>query len=133
MNVCKCVQDGKTTKFGYNDRMWCCKTTEDQCKGDRYNTSMTCNGTALSLSDQCHGENYGGPFCNYYPMDVDRNGHSSYYAPRSYLDLCQDNRYVQHDKAVSTKKIKKNVFSSVLVLMKPYCAKEFHCAKTKMI
>ena len=69
--------------------MWCCKTTEDQCTPDGFGT--ICNGTALSLSDQCHYENHGGPFCNYHPMDEERNGYSSYYLPRSYLDLCQDN------------------------------------------
>ena len=76
--------------------MWCCKTTEDKCKiieGDSYDITIICNGTALSLSDQCHDENYDGSSCNYYPWDplrypeVDRES-------RSFLDLCQDNRYL---------------------------------------
>ena len=83
--------------------MWCCITTEDQCiyKGD----NVICNGTALSLSDQCHDEYYDGPSCNYHPLDEDRC--SLYDIPgvyRSYLDLCQDNRYVQHCKEDSSKK-----------------------------
>ena len=73
--------------------MWCCKTTEDQCIPDTAKDNVyVCNGTALSLSEQCHDENYDGPSCNYYPWD-------SYRYPRldavsrSFLDLCKDNRY----------------------------------------
>ena len=71
--------------------MWCCITTEDQCiyKGD----NVICNGTALSLSDQCHDENYDGLSCNYYPLDQNRYDYKGLPAYRSYIDLCQDNRY----------------------------------------
>ena len=88
--------------------MWCCKTTEDQCiaEGD----DIICNGTAISLSDQCHDENYDGPSCNYYPVDPNRNQYGEWTdtgdwkdVTRSYLDLCLDNRYVQHFKAELTK------------------------------
>ena len=80
--------------------MWCCKTTEDQCITDEYDEyNIICNGTALSLSDQCHDEDYDGPSCNYYPLDNHRHYHSSSphsvtWDHRSYIDLCQDNRYL---------------------------------------
>ena len=82
---CECAQDGIITKFGIGDRMWCCKRTEDQCvtKGD----NILCNGTAISLSDQCHDEKYYGPSCNYYPLDDTRKVEE---IDRSYLDLCKD-------------------------------------------
>ena len=93
MDICECVQDGITTKFRYDDAKWCCKTTEDQCIRDGYN--IICNGTALRLSDQCHNEDDDGQSCNYYPLDEFRNGKTIFSEPRSYIDLCQDNRYVQ--------------------------------------
>ena len=84
------MQDGVTTKFGYEDRMWCCKATEDQCIDE--NPNVICNGTTLSLSDQCLEENYDGPSCNYYPLDRFRYSNAFPEIYRSYLDLCQDNR-----------------------------------------
>ena len=94
------MQDGITTEFGIDEKMWCCKTTEDPCiaKGDN---GMICNGTASSLSDQCHDENDEIPSCNYYPLSVERYKVGGDF--RSYLDLCQDNRYVEHCKAGSVK------------------------------
>ena len=105
------MQDGITTEFEIQDRMWCCKTTEDQCIGDDpdYPSKITCNGTALSLSDQSHDENYDGLSCNYHPLDEKRNYNGIF---RSYLDMCQDNRYVQHNKAEFFKEIcYKSLFS----------------------
>ena len=118
--------------------MWCCKTTKDQCiKEEIYPHNVICNGTALSLSDQCHDENYNGQSCNYYPMDEYRNGGVGVDVSRSYLDLCQDNRYVQHYKEGFTNKsvtyVQQFVLFLVLVLMKHCCARGFHYVKTKMI
>ena len=84
--------------------MWCCKTTEEQCIPDGSN--VICNGTVLDTFDQCHDEYSDGPSCNYYPLDENRdlftmNNPDTY---RSYLDVCQDNRYVQDCKADSSKK-----------------------------
>ena len=90
-SLCKCAQDGITIEFGRGDGMWCCKTTSDKCIKEELNV-VTCNGTALSLSDQCHDENYDGPSCNYYPLIPKRYGNIGEPFCRSYLDLCQDNR-----------------------------------------
>ena len=101
--LCECVQDDTTIEFGIEDRMWCCN--QDPCIGEKdmynYTIHITCNGTALSLSDQCHGENYEGSSCNYHPLSQFRNRLDRF---RSHIDLCQDNRYVQHNKADFTKK-----------------------------
>ena len=99
--LCECAQDGITIKFGVQDRMWCCKTTGDQCITEGHNT--ICNGTALSLSDQCHDEYYNGPSCNYYPLDQFRYYSYEDAVYRSYIDLCQDNRYLKYCKAGSKK------------------------------
>ena len=77
--------------------MWCCKTTKDQCiiegeGGDAVN-KVICNGTALSLSEQCSDANFSGSSCNYYPGDELRYPIDGAEISRSYLDLCQDNRY----------------------------------------
>ena len=84
--------------------MWCCKTTEDQCTEGFYG-NLICTGTALSLSDQCHDEANDAPSCNYYPLDEYRYHYYNKKTYRSYIDLCQDNRYVQHYKADFTGKI----------------------------
>ena len=76
---------------------------------------VICNGTALSLSYQCHDEYYDGPYCNYYPLDEVRYDYFSFpQVYRSYLDLCQDNKCVQHYKAEFAKKllIKVHFFST---------------------
>ena len=90
--LCECVQNGINIKFGRNDSMWCCKTTEDECISEDYTTNTKCNGITLSLSDQCHDENNDGPSCNYYPLDRFRYRAVSPMVYRSYVDLCQDNR-----------------------------------------
>ena len=78
------------------DTKWCCKTSEDPCIGEGKN--IICNGTTLSLSDQCNNESYDSSPCNYYPMDTNRSqyGDGIYNSriDRSFLDMCQDNRYV---------------------------------------
>ena len=104
---CECVQDGITIKFEGKDKMRCCNTNVG-CRMEGHN--IVCNGTTSSLSDQCHDENYYGPSCNYYPLDEYRyNIIDSPLIFRSYLDLCEDNRYVQHYKAEFTKKFVKKV------------------------
>ena len=105
------MQDGVSTKFGKDNGTWCCKTTKDECIRDGGN--MICNGTVLSLTDQCHDENYDGPSCNYYPLDENRYIQERNYdtVHRSFLDLCQDNKYAQHFKSASAKNFLKNVFS----------------------
>ena len=95
------MQDGISSQFLVDDTMWCCKTTEDPCiKEESYPYNVICNGTALSLSDQCHDEKYDGLSCNYYPLDSNRSDSYNSKVYRSYIDLCQDNRYVnvQHYK-----------------------------------
>ena len=99
---CECVHDGFTTRFRVKDRMWCCKTTEDQCVFDQFGTNIICNGKALNLSNQCHNVKYDGPSCNYWPGDQFRNGesteggvgHHDMMYDRSHIDLCQDKRYI---------------------------------------
>ena len=82
------MQDGISSQFIVNDAMWCCKTTKDPCiREESYPYNVICNGTALSLSDQCHNEDYDGPSCNYYPLDDTRKFEE---IDRSYLDLCKD-------------------------------------------
>ena len=77
--------------------MWCCKTAEDECiteGGNYYSKHIICNGTALSLSDQCHDEKHDRPSCNYYPMDNLRYLAREDETSRAYLPLCRDNRYI---------------------------------------
>ena len=50
---------------------------------------VNCTGAALSLKEQCKKKKEESPSCNFYPNDEDRN----YYAPRSHVDICNDNRY----------------------------------------
>ena len=85
--TCTCGE----TKFGHKDGLWCCKSSEEKCvRGTNYPYDTECHGKALTLAEQCHVK--GNPICNHYPYDIDRN----HRAPRSFLNLCQDNRYVFH-------------------------------------
>ena len=89
--TCTCSETKNNTKFSYNDGLWCCKSSEKKCvRGTNYPYDTKCHGKVLTLAEQCHVE--GNPICNHYPADPDRN----YYAPRSFLNLCKDNRYVFH-------------------------------------
>ena len=90
--ICNCVQDNITDSFTYDDGKWCCKSTHDECKIDEVDNhgfvmSVTCTGKAILLEEQCQSQE--GPICNHYPDDEFRH----FWAARSYLDICNDNRY----------------------------------------
>ena len=76
--------DGKNTEINYKDDKWCCSAN---CSKD--GDSVNCNGTALSLKQQCKYKNKLDSPCNFYPTDEERNLFTS----RSYSDVCEDNRY----------------------------------------
>ena len=85
---CFCQYDDPNFGFKYDSGLYCCQKTKEQCRSyysDTGITNVTCTGEALNLSKQCHLE------CNFYGFDEDRN----YYVGtvRSYLNICQDNRY----------------------------------------
>ena len=86
--TCTCGENDNTTKsFGFDERLWCCKSSEDKCESESPYDAK-CHGKVLTLEEQCNVE--GNPICNHYPSDINRNR----FAPRSFLNLCQDNRYV---------------------------------------
>ena len=92
--TCTCGE----TKFGHKDGLWCCKSPEKKCeRGTRtrdYPYHTKCHGKAITLAEQCHVK--GNPICNHYPADESRNIAANGGTPRSFLNLCQDNRYVFH-------------------------------------
>ena len=67
---CKDSVDGKMKEFGADEQLWCC------------------NGQVQNLTEQCPNQGK----CNYHPRDEYRNGRFSWYASRSYIDLCEDKR-----------------------------------------
>ena len=83
---CFCQYDDPNFGFKYDSGLYCCQKTKEQCRSyysDTGITNVTCTGEALNLSKQCHLE------CNFYGFDEDRNR----YGTRSYLNICQDNKY----------------------------------------
>ena len=84
---CSCSYDDYKFTFEVDDGLYCCQTMEEQCTSQYSDiTDVTCTGEVLNLTQQCHNE------CNFYGFDADRN----YYfldTVRSYLNICQDNRY----------------------------------------
>ena len=93
--TCTCGENDNTTKsFGFDEGLWCCKSSQNNCEITRnsktYSKDAKCHGKVLTLEEQCNVE--GNPICNHYPSDPWRNS----FAPRSFLNLCQDNRYVFH-------------------------------------
>ena len=85
--TCKCGSGDNFTEFTDDNKLWCCKTTNDNCAilGGNY---ANCTGMALSLSKECHSQT-----CNYYPWHKYRNGYSEIRLPRSHLNICGDGRY----------------------------------------
>ena len=94
--ICKCGHGDNIKEFRIQDYLWCCKTTSDNCTFNNDKNEVNCNGTALSLSEECHSNTYN--LCNYYPTDEYRNGyddaHDGYVhiLHRSQLSICKDNR-----------------------------------------
>jgi hypothetical protein len=92
VGTCTCGEtDNNTKTFRHDEGYWCC-SSQNKCeitKGiKRRAKEAKCHGKVLTLEEQCNVE---GKFkCNHYPSDPRRN----LYAPRSFLNLCQDNRYV---------------------------------------
>ena len=89
--------EGNVTEYKVGDRLWCCKETKDNCTVEMIGIRkvVTCIGKALRLTQQCHGFENNSLACNYYPFDENRN--VDYYMDgciRSYLDICNDGRYV---------------------------------------
>ena len=93
--TCTCGENDSNTKsFRLDEGLWCCKSSQTNCEitrgSKRTPKDAKCHGKVLPLAQQCKVE--GNPRCNQYESDSDRN----YLAPRSFLNLCQDNRYVFH-------------------------------------
>ena len=96
--TCQCQEEGgQLQEFGFNDGLWCCKSTAENCKvvesdfdGDP--KTVKCTGKKLELSQQCHDQDPNTPICNHYGDDKFRNGHVEYGAKRSHLNICNDNR-----------------------------------------
>ena len=87
--VCTCGEKN----FGYDDGLWCCKSSQGSCTIEEYYASgkvVTCHGSqALDLKNQCHTKSSTtSGVCNHYPSDEGRN----HKAKRSYLNLCLDDR-----------------------------------------
>ena len=92
------MHDGNVTEFKVDDKLWCCKRTKEECTIEKNGNQwvFTCIGKTLKLTQQCHGFENNSLACNYYPFDDHRN--INYYMDgriRSYLDICNDGRYVQ--------------------------------------
>ena len=92
------MRDGNVTEFKVDDKLWCCKRTKEECTIEKNGNQwvFTCIGKTLKLSQQCLGFGSNSSNCNYYPFDDHRN--INYYMDgriRSYLDICNDGRYVQ--------------------------------------
>ena len=88
--VCNCVDDGKIIEIRHGDGQWCCHSNECIVDNKYGNAKIVqCNGTVLGLDQQCHNGDKSTPSCNHYAADNDRN----YLASRSYIDICQDQRY----------------------------------------
>ena len=83
---CKCGNGDNVTEFMDEDKLWCCKTTNDNCTISDDLRTANCIGIALSLSEECHSKT-----CNYYPTDEFRNGYGNV-LQRSHLNICGDNR-----------------------------------------
>ena len=107
--TCKCGVDNNITEFSIDEGLWCCKTTQDKCTVEEYTKvlrgrdttwkNVTCQGKAISLSQQCHDADDLTPSCNYFPEDFWRNSgtnkqtHYLSGGTRShYLDGCFNNR-----------------------------------------
>ena len=93
--TCTCGENDNNTKsFRINEGLWCCKSSQNNCEITRghkaYPEAVKCHGKVLTLAEQCNVK--GNSTCNHYPYDAERN----HMAPRSFLNLCQDNRYVFH-------------------------------------
>ena len=95
--------EGNATEFKVDARLWCCKKTKDNCIVESIGNRkvVTCIGQTLRLSQQCHGFESNSLVCNYYPFDENRNvdysmdGVRPIGGIRSYLNICNDERYVQ--------------------------------------
>ena len=101
---CFCKHDEFASAFGVNHGLYCCQTNEEQC-GSQYSdvNDVTCTGEVLNLTQQCHNE------CNFYGFDENRNWGTT----RSYLDICQDNRYEFKSQFLSMKIIHAHSFQNL--------------------
>ena len=100
--TCTCGENDNNTKsFRFDEGLWCCKSSQNKCtveKNTNYDyvanpyhnppLDAKCHGKVLPLAEQCNVA--GNSTCNHYPSDHWRN----WLAPRSFLNLCQDNRSV---------------------------------------
>ena len=83
---CFCQHDDHNFGFNCDSGLYCCQKPEEQCTSQySYITDGTCTGETLNLTQQCHNE------CNFYGFDAHRNWGDE--TKRSYLNICQDNRY----------------------------------------
>ena len=96
--ICFCQYDDPNFGFKVDSGLYCCKKTKEQCTSQysdtvpSYISDVTCTGEALNLTQQCHNE------CNFYGSDDTRN----YFGyKRSYLNICQDNRYEYNSQFLS--------------------------------
>ena len=91
--TCKCGVGNNITDIKYDDGLWCCKSTKDDCTVEETidwlgAIVVNCIGHPIPLTQQCHDGDISTPRCNYYPGDENRN----FNAKRAFLDVCQDNR-----------------------------------------
>ena len=96
--ICKCGDANNNideVRFGLNQGLWCCKSSNDRCKVEKYAdwnsrtaTVVSCVGKAIPLTKQCFDNNKRTSTCNDFHTDPWRNFHSS----RSHIDICHDNK-----------------------------------------
>ena len=96
--TCTCGENDNNTKsFRFDEGLWCCKSSQNNCEITRgskeYPEDVKCHGKVLTLAGQCNVE--GNPICNHYPSGLIGQSRNDF-AARSFLNLCQDNRYVFH-------------------------------------
>ena len=123
--MCFCQYDDPNFGFKSDSGLYCCQKTKEQCKSQYLDIiEVTCTREVLNLTQQCHNE------CNFYGFDIYRNNYNNVgnQTIRSYLDICQDNRYELNSQFLSILLIMNNTHKlfSELVLMKLNCVRESH-------
>jgi hypothetical protein len=85
-------EGGNIKEFRYDQGLWCCKSSTENCTLDGEAKTVNCRGKALNLTEQCHGQDPSIPVCNHYGSDERRNGDVFKGAKRSHFNICNDNR-----------------------------------------
>ena len=90
------MEGNVTDVFRSVDNKWCCKTTIEECKMESTPSLINvtnCIGKAISLQEQCQNNKMNLDVCNHYPYDPLRNQEGVLHIERSFVDICNDNRY----------------------------------------